>query len=664
MSKLAVHEAMNLGHAARKAGRSGEALDHFRTALTRDPASAEANSAYGLMLLSLGRAEESESPLRQALDSDPANTTYRMNFAQLLALRGKVDEAVQMVTGIVADEPQAWWAWDRLGEFEVRRRNFGGAAENYGRAAGLRPEDPSLHFKWARATFDSGRVDAAERILRDAAKLVPEQEAIYRLGCEIFEAQANWDTLECLAGAWTQSHPKSPGAWRSLAKAQLETGLLRQAMRNFRTSLDLAGHDAAGLAIFGRLCLSALEFENAAKALDESEALDPKNSQMLSGQAVRLMLSGRYDEAKAYCRRSLAVNKDDAAAYKALVQLSDGRLRPDDFEALQVLAGREDIPVEDRITAAYALADCQDARGEFDQAFVNYERANRISIERSELEGLRYDRSARKQQVDELISLFAWAPPPAATGTGATPVFIVGMPRSGTTLIESVIGAHSRAFACGERAAARWIMQDFLANARKLGPTGIPDGTWAQWRELYWKELPDIKGAAVVTDKNPWNFDAIGLILQLFPDARIIHVRRDAVETGLSIYRNEFTKFQSFANRLADIGHYYGEYARLMAHWEGVLGDRFTTIQYEDFVAQFEVAGPALLAACGLDWEDSCRDYWKSSRTIGTISSLQARQPLKQAGGRAQSYASHLGPLITELKAAGVDPRPATGQPA
>ncbi len=646
---------MNLGHAARKAGRSGEALNHFCDAVSRDPRSAEANSAYGLMLLSLGRAEESESPLRQALDIDPANATYRMNFAQLLALQGKHDQAAQMVMAIVAEDPKAWWAWDRLGEFEVRRNRFGEAAGHFSRAAGIRPDDASLFFKWAQASFDSGQIGDAERILRDAAKLEPDHEAIYRLGCEIFEAQARWDTLERLAGAWTQSHPKSPGAWRSLAKARLEMGLLRQAMQNFRASLDLAEHNAAGLAIFGRLCLSALEFDSAAKALDQAEKLDPKNSQMLSGQAVRLMLSGHYDEAKAYCRRSLAVNKDDASTYKALVQMSAGQLQSDDLQALQVLANREDIPVEDRITAAYALADCLDARGEFDQAFEKYVQANRISIERSEREGLRYNRTARKEQVDEIISMFASAPPPAAAGTGATPVFIVGMPRSGTTLIESVIGAHSKAFACGERAAARWIMQDFLVNARKFGPAGIPDGTWAQWRELYRKELPDIKDAAVVTDKNPWNFDAIGLILQLFPDARIIHVRRDPVETGLSIYRNEFTKFQPFTNRLEDIGHYYGEYARLMAHWGRVMGDRFTTIQYEDFVTNFDVAGPALLAACGLNWEEACREYWKSNRVIGTISSLQARQPLKQPGGRAQSYASHLGPLIAEMKGAGVD---------
>ncbi len=646
---------MNLGHAARKAGRPGEALDHFRAALAREPGNAEANSAFGLMLLTLGRAEESEAPLRQALEIDPANSTYRMNFAQFLALQGKLEQALQMVTRITAEDPQAWWAWDRLGELQVRLGNFGEAASNFGRAAALRPDDPALQFRWARASLDSGRVDDAERILRDAAKLEPDNEAIYSLGCEIFDVQAKWHTLERLATAWRDAHPRNAEARRWLAKAQWEAGYLRQAMENFRTSLDMGGRDAAGLATFGRLCLSALEIESAVKALDEAETLDPNNSLMLSAQAIRLMLSGRYEEAQSYCRRALQLNRNDVSAYRALVHMLDGQLAPADLEALRVLADRDAIHIQDQITAAYCLADCLDARRDFEQAFATYARANRLAAELAGAQGFRYDAPARRAQIDELISMFSAPSPAAADASGPVPVFIVGMPRSGTTLIENVIGAHSLAFACGERPAARWIIQEFLSSARRMGSAGIPESTWTRWRELYWTEMPDRKGATVVTDKNPWNFDAIGMILQLFPHARIIHVRRNPVETGFSIFRNELRKFLPFTNRLEDIGHYYGEYARLMAHWQRVMGDRFTTVQYEDFIGQFDAAGPALLAACGLEWEETCRDYWKSSRVIGTISTIQARRPPTKQASRAQSYATHLTPLIDQLKAAGID---------
>jgi tetratricopeptide (TPR) repeat protein len=655
MSDEPSREFLNLGHAARRAGRLSEAVEQYGAALASDPDSAEANSTFGLMLLQLGRAEESESPLRKAVELNPAHATYRMNLAQLLAHQCKLDEAVQMVTSVVTDEPQSWWAWERLADLQVRLRRFAEAASCYGRAAGLKPDDPSLHFKWARSTFDSGSVDAAERILRNAARLAPDHEAIYRLGCEIFESQSKWATLEKLATSWTQLHPKTAEAWRWLAKAQWEMGYLRQAMQNFRTSLELGARDAGSLATFGRLCLSALEFDSAVKALDEAEALDPSNSHMLSGQAVRLMLSGRHEEAKSYVRRSLNVNREDVSAYKALVQLTNGDLPADDLEALRLLAGRYDIRIQDRITAAFALADCLDARGEVDQAFAAYERANRLAGERAAMEGIHYDRAARTRQTDELISLFDSAPPRMPGTSATTPIFIVGMPRSGTTLIESVIGAHSMAIACGELVGMRWIMQEFLAQARASASARIPEDIWEQWRESYWREAPDPRGAAFITDKNPWNFDAIGLIAELFPEARIIHVRRNPVETGISIFRNEFSKFQPFTNRLEDIGHYYGEYARLMAHWEHVTGDRFTTVRYEEFMGQFDVAGPALLAACGLDWEESCREYWRNSRVISTMSTLQARRPLERPANRAKSYAAHLLPLVENLNASSVD---------
>lgn len=246
-------------------------------------------------------------------------------------------------------------------------------------------------------------------------------------------------------------------------------------------------------------------------------------------------------------------------------------------------------------------------------------------------------------------------PPCIAAASGPTPVFIIGMPRSGTTLIESVIGAHSRVFACGERMEMSWIMEEFLAHARIAGAADIPEATWKHWRDSYWRELPGLRGATVVTDKNPWNFDAIRLILRLFPDARIIHVRRNPVETGFSIYRNAFSKFQPFTNRLEDIGHYYGEYSRLMAHWDRIAGDRITTIQYEDFIRRFELAGPALLAACGLEWEESCRTYWKSNRVISTMSTMQARQRPGERAGRAEIYAKHPLSLVHALTAPGVD---------
>jgi hypothetical protein len=183
----------------------------------------------------------------------------------------------------------------------------------------------------------------------------------------------------------------------------------------------------------------------------------------------------------------------------------------------------------------------------------------------------------------------------------------------------------------------------------------IPETTKQRWREAFLRELPDLSGAIAITDKNPWNFDALGLIFELFPQARVVHVRRDPVETGLSIFRNEFPKFAAFTNRLEDIGHYYGEYARLMSHWQNVLRSRFLTIQYEDLLADFAGALPGLLQFCGLEWEEACRKFSTSDRVISTMSAVQVRQPLTGFSGRRGRYTQYLSPLISALRDARVD---------
>jgi tetratricopeptide (TPR) repeat protein len=643
------------GHEARGAGRSAEALGHYRAAVDDEPGSAEANSVYGLMLLQLGRADEAEAPLRKAVEIAPRHPALRMNLAQWLAQENRTEEAAAIVAGVVKDEPQHWWAWDRLGELKARQRDFAEAAACFERASELKPQDPGLLFKLAQSRLDEGRQEEGERVRAQAESLAQPRVALFGQHAQFHEARSNWAALERTARAWIAVHPRDPHAWRSLAKAMAETGYYGRAMDSFRQALDFGVRDARNLATFGNICMAALDYEAAAKALDEAEALDPECDLMLSAKATLLMVSGRYDEAQSYCRRAIGKDHSDVSAWKALVQLTGGRLSQEEILGLESLIERADLRQVDRVTAAYVVADCREAQGTARDAFVAFDRANRLAREAGEATGIRYDAAARRARTDEIISLFDSVPAKPDRDSGPRFVFIVGMPRSGTTLIESVIGAHSKVLACRERMPMRWVMEEYLALARACALPRPDAGAWKQWRRQVWEGVPSGHGAAVVTDKNPWNFDAIGLILRLFPDARIIHARRGPMDTGLSIYRNQFSMPMQFANRLEDIGHYYGEYARLMSHWERVAAGRFTTIQYERLIGDFDGVAPALLAACGLEWEPGCRNFWESRRVIGTISTMRARRPLEMRAGLAGEYAIELEPLAAALQAAGVD---------
>jgi len=306
--------------------------------------------------------------------------------------------------------------------------------------------------------------------------------------------------------------------------------------------------------------------------------------------------------------------------------------------------------------AGFSLAHGQDAAGDVDAAFASYEEANNLRRDQNQAEGLTYDRAVSESRTNRLIELFPMPLNPLLPASETTPIFIVGMPRSGTTLVESTLSAHSRVVAWGERVAMPQVLQAYMAALVTNDERAPPAEVMQELASYYLQDVASAAPADHITDKNPINFEAVGLIARLFPNAVIINIRRNPLETGLSIFRHELTKFLTFSDQLADIGHFYGQYARLVNHWQQLNPDRFVTIQYEEFAGNFEAALPALLDACGLAWEDSCKSFQKNAEAIATFSAVQAREPVVVRFGKALAYTRHLGPLIDALGEADVDP--------
>jgi hypothetical protein len=326
------------------------------------------------------------------------------------------------------------------------------------------------------------------------------------------------------------------------------------------------------------------------------------------------------------------------------------------MQILSRLSTDESVMTENRVFAGFALAHGHDAAGDVDAAFSAYTQANSLMRNQSESEGLVYDRTQSEARTNRLIDLFSEPSGSELVAADIRPIFIVGMPRTGTTLVESMLSAHSRVTACGERVAMPQLLHGYLTTLTINDDEPPPVSVMQEWSDYYLQEYPRTAPADHVTDKNPLNFEAVGLIARLFPNAIIINMRRNPLETGLSIFRHELTKFLTFANRLEDIGHFYGQYARLATHWQKLLPDRFITIQYEDFAANFNQAAPSLVKACGLAWDDACLRFQKTAPAIATFSAVQAREDVVLRSGKAKAYAKHLGPLMEALREANVDP--------
>jgi tetratricopeptide (TPR) repeat protein len=590
MSKSVFFQTLESGVTAHQAGRLDDALKSYRAALEIRPDDPEASSLCGLALLHSGKADEAMPLLQQAVERDPKQNGFRLNLAEGLAQTGKPDRAMIELGLIIATEPTNLVA---LGRF-------------------------------------------------------------YSLECDALVARREWQKLYTNGVAWTKADPNAPSAWRALARGAFEEGRLIEASTAFARYLSLTKPTAADFTAYASLCMHALCIEPAMMALERAEALEPDYPQMLGQRALLLMYLGRFAEAESYCRRCLEQRPDFVPAYSTLSRLRRGALDDTDVQKLNELARSAEVYLDFRIAAIFAIANAHDARGEIDKAFATYEAAHMLARERDAIERRSYDPAQDAARIQRFVDVWERLPEIAPLPNTPRPIFVVGMPRSGTTLLESVLGAHSRVFACGERPAMRQILR-WPIDLEQTRPEAY-EQTLRDWAMFYYRDLPDLRGADHITDKHPRNFEAAGLIARMLPDAVIVHVRRNPVETCLSIYRQEFNKHWTFTHRLADIAEYYVRYARLVAHWERVLPPgKLITIQYEDFVADFANAAQKLVQACGLEWEPQCLEFQKTKHPIATFSTVQARSAVALGNGRAQRYEKFLGLLIAALDAGGID---------
>lgn len=327
-------------------------------------------------------------------------------------------------------------------------------------------------------------------------------------------------------------------------------------------------------------------------------------------------------------------------------------------QAAFATSAHEDV----RANLLFALGRAYDALGLHDQAFDAFAGANR----HARRTGPAYDRTQSRRRTDALIAAFASAqptqpvPPAPVAGAGPAPLFICGMFRSGSTLVEQVLAAHPQVVAGGELAFLPRLVAGPLAPfpASMATPDPDRDAALARGYRAHLAQLfPHAGAATYISDKRPDNFLLVGLIKRLFPEARIIHTTRHPLDNGFSLFMQHLDpRIASYANDLGDIGHYYGEYRRLMAHWKSLYGASIFDFDYDAFVKDPRPVLERLLGFLGLDWEERCLAFHDLRNTVKTASYWQVRRPLYgEASGRWRAYEAHLEPLRRELREAGVE---------
>jgi tetratricopeptide (TPR) repeat protein len=453
--------------------------------------------------------------------------------------------------------------------------------------------------------------------------------------------------------------PDLPNTWYNLALLQRRAGRYDAALASYQQALDRGVSEPEEVHLNRGVIYSDFLRQDAAaeRELQIALALNPNYIPALLNLANLREDFGRQAEASALYEKILAL---DPRCYLALARCAGLQkvARADDPLIARLRAALADprASAGDRAHLGFALGKALDSCGAWDGAFAAYTTANRDSRQSAGFARGPYDRRRHEQFIDALIAAFGPDSPTAARAQSARPLFICGMFRSGSTLAEQILAAHSRITPGGELPFLPALVRNELAPFPAMMATATRpqlEQCAARYQQALAQLFPH---AERVTDKRPDNFLYIGLIKSLFPDARIVHTVRDALDNCLSIYFLHLDHSMSYAGDLADIAHYYVQYRRLMAHWRTLYGADIFDLDYDALVREPRPVIERLTAFCGLEWEETCLAFEQATRAVKTASVWQVRERLyRRSSGRWRNYAPYLASLQTYLRQAGIE---------
>jgi len=606
---------IDCANALQALGRAREAIALYERALEIEPRSREARNNLGNAFLALGEFEQAAGCYRRALEAKPDDAQVLCNLGNALRQLGQHDEAIRCSQRAIALEPGLSMAHNNLGLLLAglgRRRE---AVASYRQAVRLSPHYVEALDNLGTALREQGERDEALALHRKAVELAPQRaDSHCNLGHTLFvlrrleEAELSFRRALSLQAR----HPEAP---LGLAQVLRMLGRASEAEACCQAVLDREPRRAEALTLFGELRADRGQFSQAQELFQQA-------------------LAARPDLVPAFC---------SIAAYRRMSNEDSAWLA-----GVQPLLAKP-LPLAEQINLRYALGKYYDDIGQYEHAFGHYSEANELS----KRYGAGYDRRKLTQRVSQIIGGFDadfLRRCHAHACDADTGVFIIGMPRSGTTLSEQILASHPAVFGAGE---VRFWDKPFT----ELQKAGL--GSEAAARLVpriagdYLERVTALSGSAArVIDKMPANFLYAGLIHAAFPRARIIHMQRHPLDTCLSIYFQNFFTMGAYAkNDLADLAHYYREYQRVTAHWRAVLpAATLLEVPYEALIADQEGWTRRMLEFVGLPWDPRCLDFHQTERAIITPSRWQVRQKISAAAvGRWRNYEKHLAPLVPLL---------------
>ncbi len=572
-----------------------------------------------------GRRGEAESVCRRVLSAQPGNVDALRLLAAVLRETGRAGEAVEHLTAACRHRPSSTPLAGELGMTLVLASRHEEAIPLLESVARAMPRSPQAHFWLGRAHLDGLRSNKAARCFQAAYDCAPDNaELMSMIGVAMLSAGRGADAEPWLR-RYAERRPESALAHSNLAAALNQQGRHEEAEACLHEALRLDPSLENAIAALARHLRRKGEYEEAFRVVEEAVGRLGPRPHLASAYAELCERHGKVEEGVGVVRSALASGK---------------------------------APAQQGIGLWFTLARLLEAAGDDEAAWDAYVRGNDLYPR-----GFRAE--AKRRFTDEMIATFseeAMRSLPRASEPCDLPVFVVGMPRSGTTLIEQIIASHPEAVGAGEMLVVPRLCADLARRLRAGWPgamSGLTPDLVNDASRRYVEALREIApDARRVVDKLPHNFEALGLINLILPKAHVIHCTRDPMDTCVSCYLTPLSPMHNYRSRLDDLGFAYNEYLRLMEHWRRVLDVPMMSVAYEDLVGDVESAARRIIEFIGLPWDDRCLRFHENARSVSTASVDQVRRPIYTTSvARWKRYEAHLGPL-KEALARGGTPTP------
>jgi len=627
-------------------GQFQQAEQQCVSLLEKNPDDVNVLGLLGAVLLRLGKTADARPVLEKVIRLEPAFAKPHEDLGLLCLHEGNPEHAVQLFEKAIKLDGSQASAYAGLAQAFARLGKYEKADDARKRYMDLSPVAQALAK--ANELLAAGQAAKAEETCDEISRQHPSNTEILRMQARIAAEDGRHSVAEGLLKRITTLTPDYYKSYVDLARFLGKRDRYPEAVDVLRKALAL---DASVISSHQRLAdyLSILgQTANALSSYEDALRLDPDNSSSLVGRGHMLRILGRWDEAISEYEKAIGFSPDFGDAWWSLAGLKRYRFSADKISQLRVLADKEHKNVDAKISFHFALARAFEKDDDFDSAWQQYEFGN--SLKRAQVS---YDPVRVETSHDAIIDffdheLFEHKATPGAEGPA--PVFIVGMPRAGSTLIEQILASHSQVEGASELPYIGMLAGSLGGphTSGKIYPDVLADMTTEQLASLgktylYYSQNNRPEELPRFTDKMPSNFGYIGLIQLALPNAKIIDARRHPLDAVVGNYRQLFARGKNHSYDIVECAEYYSEYARVMDHWDEVLPGRVMRVQYEDVVNDVEGQARRILDYCELPWEDACLRFYETSRPVNTASMEQVREPIySDAVCYWKNYEAHL----------------------